>query len=235
MLAFLKNRSEEEEIMDDFTCNGQVVDQTLKELHLINSYLGGNDISIHGIQKLIKKKQKNKYSIIDLGCGGGDTLKLFSKWTKRKKLTLDLTGVDANEYIITYAKENTSDSSNISYLNEDIFSNTFKNRTFDIAHGSLFFHHFDKDNIVDLLHQLYQQVTIGIVINDLHRHPISYYFTKWILTLWSSSEMVKYDSVLSVARSFTRSELESYLHQAGIKNYTLKWRWAFRWELIIYH
>lgn len=220
--------------MDDFTCNGQVVDQTLKELHLINNYLGGNNISINGIYKCIKSKPKDKYSIMDLGCGGGDTLILFTKWAKKKKLSLKLVGVDANKYITSYAKRNTSKSTNIDYLTEDIFSNSFKNRTFDIAHGSLFFHHFDDQNIVLLLSQLYNQVTTGIVINDLHRHPISYYFTKWVITLWSNSAMVKYDSVLSVARSFTRTELEEYLSKAGIKNYSLKWRWAFRWKLVIY-
>lgn len=234
MFEFLKNRSQEEEIMDDFNCDGEVVDQTLKELHLINSYLGGNKISIQGIRKLIQTKPQEKYSMIDLGCGGGDTLALFAKWAKNKKITIDLAGVDANEYIISYAKSNTSDADKIEFLNEDIFNETFKNRTFDIAHGSLFFHHFDKENIVRLLNQLYRQVNIGIVINDLHRHPISYYFTKWILTLWSSSEMVKYDSVLSVARSFTRSELEECLNAAGIENYTIRWRWAFRWEIMIY-
>jgi len=231
---FLKNRSQEEEIMDDFNCDGQVVDQTLKELHLINTYLGGNKISIDGIHKLIKKKSCDKYSIIDLGCGGGDTLLLFDKWAQNKSLDLKLTGVDANEYIISYARENTLKTDRVVYLNEDIFSQEFKNRSFDIAHGSLFFHHFDKDSIVTLLSQLYTQVNIGIVINDLHRHPVSYYFTKWVLTLWSSSEMVKYDSVLSVARSFTRKELKAYLSQAGVNNYTLKWRWAFRWELVIW-
>ncbi len=233
MFDSLKHRSkEEEEIMDDFNCDGAVVDQTLKELHLINTYLGGNKISTDGILELIKNNTQPQYSIVDLGCGGGDTLTLFAQLGKRKHLDLQLTGIDANSYIVDYAIQNTDGNYNFQALN--IFSDDFKKQQFDIAHCSLFLHHFDEEEIVAFFEQLNQQCNIGILINDLHRHPISYYFTKWLLTAWSKSEMVKYDSVLSVAKSFTRKELKQYLAQAGITNYRLKWRWAFRWELVIW-
>ncbi len=233
MLKSLTSRSDQLEIMDDFECHGQVVDQTLRELHKINTYLGGNQISIHAVSRLVTEKPQENYSIVDLGCGGGDTLKLFAQWGRKNNTSLDLMGIDANPYITDYAKNNCSDYSNIGFAAEDIFSEDFKKRRFDIAHCSLFLHHFSDDEIANLFKQLLDQVNIGIVINDLHRHPISYYFTKWLLTAWSNSKMVKYDSVVSVAKSFKRKELESYLQKAGIKNYSLKWKWAFRWELVI--
>jgi hypothetical protein len=46
--------------------------------------------------------------------------------------------------------------------------------------------------------------------------------------------MVKHDSKLSVLRSFTRKELQTLLAQMGIKKYSIKWMWAFRWQVIIY-
>jgi hypothetical protein len=45
--------------------------------------------------------------------------------------------------------------------------------------------------------------------------------------------MVKIDAPLSVLRGFKKQELIDILKQAGITRYTLKWKWAFRWELII--
>ncbi|MEO9966121.1 MAG: methyltransferase domain-containing protein [Reichenbachiella sp.] len=234
MLKNLIQRSLQEEIMDDFFCQGEVVDQTLKELHQINNYLGGDQISLQAVKKLIAQKPQQNYEIVDLGCGGGDTLKLFSNWGKRKKKNLNLIGIDANEYIIEYAKKNCRKKPNISFLAENILSDTFRNRSFDIAHASLFLHHLQEEEIVELLRQLVSQVRIGVVINDLHRHWVSYLFTKHLLTRWSKSEMVKFDSVLSVARSFTKAELERYLKLAEIENYTVRWRWAYRWELIIW-
>jgi hypothetical protein len=52
--------------------------------------------------------------------------------------------------------------------------------------------------------------------------------------LFSKSPMVKHDSKVSVLRSFKRSELKKLLSLAGINNYTIKWMWAFRWQVIIY-
>lgn len=234
MLELLKQRSLKEEIMDDFFCQGEVVDQTLRELHQINAYLGGDQISLSGLKKLILKNPKQSYEILDLGCGGGDTLKLFSKWGEKNNQNLQLIGVDANEYIVDYAEKNCKKHSNICFSTDNILSDRFRERIFDIAHASLFLHHLQEEEIVELLKQLLGQVRVGIVINDLHRHWVSYLFTKYFITNWSKSEMVKYDSVLSVERSFVKEELEKYLKLASIKNYTLTWRWAYRWELIIW-
>lgn len=234
MLNFLNQRSLKEEIMDDFFCQGEVVDQTLHEIHQINAYLGGDHLSLQALKKLVERHPKKKYSIVDLGCGSGDTLKLFAKWGARHHKDFNLIGVDANEYITDYAKKNCKKYANIKFLTENIMNDNFRKERYDIAHASLFLHHLQEEEIVELFKQLLDQVEIGIVINDLHRHWISYLFTKHFITRWSKSEMVKYDSVLSVERSFIRSELEKYLKMADIQNYTLNWRWAYRWELVIW-
>ena len=54
---------------------------------------------------------------------------------------MDLLGIDANDFIVEYAKKNCTDTSNISFSSEDILGEKFQKRKFDIAHGSLFFHH----------------------------------------------------------------------------------------------
>jgi len=43
---------------------------------------------------------------------------------------------------------------------------------------------------------------------------------------------VKNDARLSVLRSFHKNELESLLEKAGIKQKSIVWKWAFRWEVI---
>jgi hypothetical protein len=97
----------------------------------------------------------------------------------------------------------------------------------------LFFHHFTADQLVDVLGSLKSQCRVGIVINDLHRHPLAYYSIKLLTQFFSKSSMVKFDAPLSVMRGFTRLEWEEILRQAGITDYTLKWKWAFRWEILI--
>ena len=230
----LTHRSEEEEIMDDFSQSGKVMDQTLKELDNINSWLGGNDVSKSGLKRLLKNTNLKTLHIADLGCGGGDLMVQLLKWGKRRGSEFLLTGIDANPAVVHYAEQNTKAHAQIDYQSINVFDQSFKSQEYDVIHSSLFTHHFRDDQLSLLLSQLIKQVRIGIVINDLHRHTISYYFTKWVIRTLSKSEMVRYDSVLSVARSFKKKELKAILKKAEITNYSLRWMWAFRWQLVIY-
>lgn len=227
-------RSKQIEIMDDLHCNGEVVDQTLRELETINTLLGGNYVTINGIAKLLKQtKVTTPISIADLGCGGGDILKLINAWGLSKKLILNLTGIDANPNIIAFAKNNSIGFPKIRYEAVDIFSDDFKIKRFDIIIGTLFFHHFAPEELSSFLKQVKNQANIGIVINDIHRHWIAYYAIKFLTKLFSKSSMVKFDAPLSVLRAFKKKELKWILERSGITNYSIRWMWAFRWQVII--
>ena len=45
--------------------------------------------------------------------------------------------------------------------------------------------------------------------------------------------MVQYDARLSVLRSFHKSGLVNILKKAGLHQFSIKWMWAFRWQIII--
>lgn len=223
----LKSRSSSEEIMDDLGIQGKAVQQTLKELDIINQWLGGNRISLNAFKAACKKSEI--HTVADLGCGSGYLLKLMS----RINPSIDYIGIDANPYIIEYAKEKCSSNKNIRFLSEDILNDEFKQHSFDLIHSCLFLHHFTNDQLIQILRSLYKQANIGIIVNDLHRHFLAYHSIRFLTHFFSRSFMVKNDAKLSVARGFRRQELKEILQAAGITNYTLKWRWAFRWELII--
>ncbi len=61
----LEHRSEEQEIMDDLTISGHVVDQTLRELNTINKRLGGNRISVSAFKQMSNGKEG--ITLADLG------------------------------------------------------------------------------------------------------------------------------------------------------------------------
>lgn len=228
------SRSTDIEIMDDLNCEGEVVDQTLRELETINRLLGGNEVTLNGVKQLLSNTSGTEpTTIADLGCGGGDILILIAKWGRRKKIPLNLIGVDANPNIINFAKKNSIGFPEITYTTQNIFSEEFKQGTFDIVVATLFTHHFSSLELASFFSQLKRQVRIGIVINDIHRHWFAFHSIRILTKLFSRSAMVKFDAPLSVLRSFTRKELVQILDQAAIKNYKLKWKWAFRWQLII--
>ncbi|MDJ1506846.1 methyltransferase domain-containing protein [Xanthocytophaga agilis] len=232
----MKTRSYEKEIMDEFSTGGEVMDQTLRELRFINKWLGGNKVTLQGLTKLFQhyNTSSKTLQIADLGCGGGDMLICMSQWVRKRQQPVQFTGIDANEYIVGYAQKHTFPYPEISYLNLDVFSDDFRQLSYDIVTGTLFCHHFTDEQLISLFRNLKQQVRVGIVINDLHRHWFAYHSIKWLTRWFSRSEMVRYDAKLSVKRGFLRSDWERILNQAGIKKYELTWCWAFRWRLVIF-
>lgn len=220
--------------MDDLHCSGEVVSQTLKELEIINRWLGGNAVTLNGIKKLVKDKLGNdKITIADIGCGGGDVLKEIARWGKGKNLALALTGVDANPHIIKLAKNNTKTFEEITYKTQNVFSEEFQAIKYDIIIATLFTHHFNNQELAQLIRSIVSQSRVGVVINDLHRHWFAYHSIRLLTKWFSKSSMVQFDAPVSVLRSFHKSDIESILKDAGVKNYTLTWKWAFRWQLVI--
>ena len=227
-------RSASIEIMDDLACDGEVVFQTLRELDVINHWLGGNAVTIQGLQqgwKLIPREKE--ISIVDLGCGSGEMLRIISKLAHKENRKVKLVGVDANPHIINYARAHSINFPAITFETNNVFSKNFQDQKFDFVLATLFMHHFSEAELITLFASLRKQVSSAIIINDIHRHSLAYYSIKWITQIFSRSSMVKFDAPLSVLRAFKKTELGEVMKKAGIDNYQLKWKWAFRWQLII--
>ena len=119
----------------------------------------------------------------------------------------------------------------ISYLHHDIFSKEFEELSYDIVLTTLFLHHFKEDKLVNLLSQIRKKTSVGIVVNDLHRHPMAFYLFK-LLSLVIKNEMVKQDGLTSILRGFKKGELEKISKQLKAKS-QIHWKWAFRYQWII--
>ena len=221
--------------MDDFSITGEVMDTTLLEIERINQLLGGNDVTISGLSYLLKKSKNlpKHLTITDLGCGGGEMLELMDKKVRKLGFISNLIGIDANPYIIGFCRSRYKNQANFEFTATDVLSKSMTSRQSDIVTATLFMHHFETDQLIELIRRLKNQARFGIVINDLHRHWFAYYSILFLTKLLSKSSMVKYDAPMSVKRAFKRSDWAEILEKAGIQNYRLQWKWAFRWQVVI--
>ena len=174
---------------------GELLRDTLDKLGSINRWLGGNSITINGIQKLLKNQPTDRtYTIIDLGCGHGDILRLVADFGRKHGYNFKLIGIDANQDAIDYASELSLNYPELSFKNEDIFSETFYEMDYDIALTTLFLHHFKDEDILNLLSRLLKKASLGIVVNDLQRSQIAYGLFK-LLGVVISNDMIKQDGL----------------------------------------
>ena len=219
------------EKMDQSDAPSEEIRQALRELEVINKWLGGYNVIFDAMKKASWKKQP--LTIMDLGCGGGDILRAIARWAELKDLQVKLVGVDKNPLILDFAREHSADFTNIVYKQMDVFDNRLYAERADITISSLFCHHFNDEELTQLIRRMHDLSSQSVVVNDIHRHWFAYYSIKTITGLFSKTDLVKYDAPVSVGRSLTRAEWEKVLSKAGIEQYELNWMWAWRWQLII--
>jgi len=231
MTSFSK-RSYQKELIDDLNCDGDELRQTLRELKTINKLLGGNKVTTGGIGKLLKGSRLKEVSIADIGCGGGDMIRVMYDWSQKKQIHTNFIGVDANPNTIAMAADNLRDLANVRFDVADVFGPHFQQQQVDIITCTLFTHHFTGEELVRMFRSFRNKATTGIVVNDLHRHPLAFYSIKILTRLFSRSRLVINDAPISVQRGFRKNELEEILRKAGWEKFRIRWHWAFRWQVV---
>ncbi len=208
--------------MDDFSIRDERIDIALRELKIINKYLGGISTTKKALKYFISSK-KEELKILDIGAGSSDNLIAVQS----KFQLLQILSIDKNLRVL-------SNSQNLlKKINSDAFYLPIKNESCDIVHAALFLHHFTEEQIQKLLKEFFRICKEGIIINDLRRSLLALLEIKILTFLFSKSEMVKNDGPLSVKRGFTKPEILKLFYDVGVTNFVIKKKWAFRWMIVI--
>jgi len=228
-----KERSREVEEMDDLEMSGVKLEKTLRDLSKVHRLLGGHKQVVQTMNELIYTFPRIQ-SIVDLGCGGGDSLLSMAEWATKKGKDLNLHGMDANEAIVRYAADR-MDKQGVKVSTGNVFSTADLKpySDFDVAFFSLFLHHFSDEEIRAVLKSCSDVGIKYIVITDLQRSVWAYRLFSIATRIFPFSKMAREDGLLSIKKGFHRKELLRLSEGSPYaKIHTLKWKWAFRYLLI---
>jgi 2-polyprenyl-3-methyl-5-hydroxy-6-metoxy-1,4-benzoquinol methylase len=245
----LSRRSDQKEYLDRDDIPLDAIERNMQELNIINTWLGGHAISIGGLKQLLKNfplergdegrragtsvnARKKQVSICEIGSGGGDNLIVLSRYCRKRGIGVQLTGIDINPHCIAVARGKITDR-DTRLIASDYRSVSFGEEKPDIIFSSLFCHHFTDDQLVAMLGWMQSNAGSGFFINDLQRNFFAWHAIRLLTRWFSRSWLVKNDAPLSVLRGFTGDEWKQIVARAGIKDYSLRWKWAFRWLLVV--
>ncbi|MGL2994577.1 methyltransferase domain-containing protein [Flavobacterium sp. TSSA_36] len=229
-----KYRTTSPEIMDDFSLEGEELREALDKIASINQLLGGNKVTLDGVEQLLHNASHNEIiTIVDIGCGNGDMLRTLAQYAKKSDLVFELIGIDANGFTVNHAKQLSADYENISFRCEDIFESSFQEIKADLFLCTLTLHHFKNEEIEYLLPLLYRNSRLGIVINDLQRSGLAYRLFQLLCFVFHLNTMSREDGLISILRGFTKEELILFSNQMNFNKWSIRWRWAFRYQWII--
>jgi len=234
MFLDTSRRSDRTEIMDDLEMEGDLLSRSLAKLDWINKWLGGNNVTLSALDQLIINHPKDEVlKIVDIGSGSGDMLRLVVNRLRKQNRKVEILGMDANDFTVNYARRESVDYPEIKYQTEYVSASTFDNLEYDILLGTLFLHHLKDEDIIDVMKIGTEKAKLGVIVNDLNRSQIAYFLFN-LLTLFIPNPMIRQDGLTSILRGFKREDLEKYTSALNVKKSTIKWKWAFRYQWILY-
>ncbi|MEK7858605.1 MAG: methyltransferase domain-containing protein [Elusimicrobiota bacterium] len=218
------------ELMDEPGLDPAELAETLGELAFVNRSLGGYASTLNGLARLVPPGRR-EFTVLDVGSGGGDTARRIVEWARGRGLTARVHGVDLSPEAVDCARRAHGGLPGLEFSTCDLFDLPVT-RKYDVVHAALVLHHLPDEAAVKALAKMYEHCRLGLVINDLHRHPAAYLAIKGLTALLSKNRLIRHDAPLSVLRAFDRGELADLACRAGLPAAEVSWRWAFRWLMV---
>jgi len=227
MFDKFRRRSPKLEHLDIGDYTPEEYEGCIVELQRVNRWLGDARALRTSLITEIKRLRLSSFSVLDVGAGSGELLRVIAEWSEKQGSRARLTGVELNARSARAISEQ-SVNVQIDAVRADAFSLPFADNQFDYVICSLFTHHFENDRAVEILRELSRVVRHELVVIDLHRHPVSYYFYTTIGKLFLHNRLIREDGALSILRGFKPRELADLAERAGLKQINVKRRFPYR-------
>ena len=225
------HRSSATELMDSPSIGFDEFHQCLRQLTIVNGCVLAYRPTLRWLKAMLREAPADKtISILDVGSGGGDMLRKIRKLTRQRGVGAELTGIDLNPWAKQSAERDTPPGMDIRYETSDIFAFDPARRA-DYIISCDFTHHLGDTALVRFIQWMDSHARRGWFINDLHRHPLPYYFIKTVFHALPFSRMMRSDGPISISRAFVAADWRRLLADAGIaaERTSIDWCFPFRY------
>lgn len=228
-------RATQSEQLDDLSLSGQTLERTLRELATINRWFGNYRCIRNGIKKFLRKNPVQLLTIVDLGCGGGDTLIMLAAWLNRQNIQAQLIGIDGNQHSLDYATAQSTGFGNITWQQEDILSDKFLVPPCDLVISTHFLYHMEDEVLIDFMCRQQPNIKSGWVVSELTRAPFAILGFQILSRIIGFSKLTREDGILAVKRALTQKEWQSLLSSSDHDEFQVSRTWIFRLQLLIFN
>jgi 2-polyprenyl-3-methyl-5-hydroxy-6-metoxy-1,4-benzoquinol methylase len=196
-------------------------DLNLQDIVRINRWCGGHRVLLRVLRGLVSSRER--FSVLDVGAASGDMGQCIGEVFPNARVLL-------TDYRLAHLR-NTA----LPRVAADAFRLPFLPGAFDFVICSSVLHHFPDGQVVDLIRKTRSFARRALIILDLERHPIPYYFLPSTRSVFGWSTLTLHDGPISVAAGFRAEELASLTHAAGAGAVTVrKHRPWFRLSAVVH-
>ena len=223
----------EEELLDAGEGTDEDVAKSLIDLRRINQFLGGRKVVLRAISSCLEgESSQQSVSLLDVGTGSADIPMAVAALCSQRGLERFIAAVDISERNLRVSRARLQVSSEIHLVQADSLRLPFASRSFDFVTASLFLHHFRDDDVVRLLADFGRIARRAVIVNDLVRNLVPYYFARITFPILTTSFLTRNDGPVSVLRAFTLEEMNDLARRAGLENLEVKRKFPYRLSLI---
>ena len=177
--------------------------ESLADLVRVNKYWGGHSTLRKLVDRVIPAGEA--FTLLDVGAASGDMGRCLREWRTQVQVT-------CLDYI-----ESHLEGCSVSRVVGNAFALPFAAGSFDYVFSSLFLHHFTDEQVVELLAEAGRVARKQVLVIDLWRHPVPYYFISKTRWLFGWHPVTAYDGAISVEAAFHRDELIDLARRAGLR------------------
>ncbi|HEX6172727.1 MAG TPA: SAM-dependent methyltransferase, partial [Candidatus Binatia bacterium] len=112
-------RSMAREMMDSPDNPRELLEDDLRNLRIINRYLGNYRAVLGGLARLIEEQRLQRFSLLDVGTGSADIPAFIASWARRRHLTAQLVGLERDTVTLEAAVNQTRNYPEISLVRGD--------------------------------------------------------------------------------------------------------------------
>ncbi len=211
-----EKRSYELELIDTGDYTPEEYEGFLREIRFINRWLGDANALKETFLREIERVNVNQFSVLDVGAGSGELLRVAAKFAREKRKKAHFYGLELNARSAAAILEESKDFAEIRSIRGDALNLPFAADSFDYAFCSLFTHHFTDEKVVEILREMKRVTKRKIFVIDLHRERTAYFFYTTVGKIFLHNRLVRQDGALSILRSFVPEELRILGEKAGL-------------------
>lgn len=228
MLDKFKRRSHRLEDIDTGNYTAEEYEGCIGELQLVNRWMGDAHTLKVTLLRDIEQRQLKEFSILDIGAGSGELLRVAATWARQTNRRLRAVGLELNERSAESIIEESETFAEISSVRADALELPFREAQFDYVMCSLFTHHFLDEQVIRILQEMGRVARRRIFVIDLHRHPVAYFLYTTVAKLVLHNRLLRHDGALSILRSFKTNELLELAQRAGLRDISVERHFPYR-------
>ena len=218
MFDKFKRRSYKPEHIDTGNYTPEEYEDCIGELQLVNRWMGDAHSLKVTVLREIEAQRLASFSILDVGAGSGELLRVAATWARQTKRQFSGVGLELNERMAESILEESERFDEITSVRGDALRLPFDDAQFDYVISSLFTHHLLDEQVVQVLREMSRVAKRRIFIIDLHRHPVPYFLYTTLGKLVLHNRLVRHDGALSILRGFKSEEFLELAQRAGLRD-----------------